>query len=484
MGIGQILFQTAISPAEAAQPYWSVPMPPISLNDCRNMVRYLVQPMKMLTIWLQKVHLTNDTSPFDEDELYGKYFVHGLKCLDVFMVVATGSSSGPVYHRNSAQGSFRSKEEKEALETFSNTFIALNPAVFYNVLSRHLEFFVERIAGNALLQTVANAFLMNQATSAKVGDVLVRYLLKRLPEMGASNERATLYLRLFKLLFSAVTCKEATAEMEEMLKPHLHEIVRDSMQLSLRGREPMNYFLLLRALFRSIGSGTHDLLYQQFLPLLPSILQQLNRLQNGSHRQPIHELFVELCLTVPVRLSSLLPYLPLLMDPLVCALYGTPTLVQQGLRTLELCVDNLQPEYLYEHMAPIRSALMQGLWRTIGANDVPAAMTAIRILGKFGGTNRKILVDAQTLDYVDEVLEGPALSLQFTRSAGSSTSSQASSRSEQEDLLTAGLDGLGVASAATSTASSLSVPSASSSDLWADLPMERIVHTAVRTRKH
>lgn len=198
------------------------------------MVRYLVQPMKMLTIWLQKVHLTSeiaqavahsvshnpldDTSPFDEDELYGKYFVHGLKCLDVFMVVATGSSSGPVYHRNSAQGSFRSKEEKEALETFSNTFIALNPAVFYNVLSRHLEFFVERIAGNALLQTVANAFLMNQATSAKVGDVLVRYLLKRLPEMGASNERATLYLRLFKLLFSAVTCKEATAEMEEMLK--------------------------------------------------------------------------------------------------------------------------------------------------------------------------------------------------------------------------------------------------------------------------
>lgn len=72
------------------------------------------------------------------------------------------------------------------------------------------------------------------------------------------------------------------------------------------------------------------MLYQQFLPLLPSILQQLNRLQNSSHRQSIHELFVELCLTVPVRLSSLLPYLPLLMDPLVCALYGSPTLVQQG----------------------------------------------------------------------------------------------------------------------------------------------------------
>ena len=35
------------------------------------------------------------------------------------------------------------------------------------------------------------------------------------------------------------------------------------------------------------------------------------------------DLFVELCLTVPVRLSSLLPYLPMLMDPLVSALNGS-----------------------------------------------------------------------------------------------------------------------------------------------------------------
>ena len=37
-----------------------------------------------------------------------------------------------------------------------------------------------------------------------------------------------------------------------------------------------------------------------------------------------------------------------------------------GLRTLELCVDNLQPEYLYEHMAPVRAPLMQGLWSMVG----------------------------------------------------------------------------------------------------------------------
>jgi len=59
---------------------------------------------------------------------------------------------------------------------------------------------------------------------------------------------------------------------------------------------------------------------------------------------------VELCLTVPVRLSSLLPYLHMLMDPLVSALNGSQTLINQGLRTLELCVDNLQPDFLYDHI--------------------------------------------------------------------------------------------------------------------------------------
>jgi len=57
------------------------------------------------------------------------------------------------------------------------------------------------------------------------------------------------------------------------LQPHLHTIVNRSMELARTAKEPFNYFLLLRALFRSIGGGSHDLLYQEFLPLLPSLLQ-------------------------------------------------------------------------------------------------------------------------------------------------------------------------------------------------------------------
>ena len=60
-----------------------------------------------------------------------------------------------------------------------------------------------------------------------------------------------------------------------IFQPHLHTIVNKSMELALSAKEPYNYFLLLRALFRSIGGGSHDLLYQEFLPLLPSLLHGL-----------------------------------------------------------------------------------------------------------------------------------------------------------------------------------------------------------------
>ena len=125
----------------------------------------------------------------------------------------------------------------------------------------------------------------------------------------------------------------------------------------------------------------------------------MNELQTGLHKQHLKDLFVELCLTVPVRLSSLLPYLPMLMDPLVSALNGSPTLVSQGLRTLELCVENLQPDFLYDNIQPVRTDLIQGLWRTLRSPNDTIAQAAYRVLGKLGGSNRKMIVEPQKLKY-------------------------------------------------------------------------------------
>ena len=91
----------------------------------------------------------------------------------------------------------------------------------------------------------------------------------------------------------------------------------------------------------------------------------------------------------------------MLMDPLVSALNGSQTLISQGLRTLELCVDNLQPDFLYDHIQPVRAELMQALWQTLHNPDDAMAAVAYRVLGKFGGSNRKMLSTPQPVSFHD-----------------------------------------------------------------------------------
>ena len=75
--------------------------------------------------------------------------------------------------------------------------------------------------------------------------------------------------------------------------------------------------------------------------------------------------------------------------------------ILQGLRTLELCVDNLQPDFLYDHIQPVRAELMQALWKTLRNPSDSIAQVAFRVLGKFGGGNRKMLREPQKVAYFD-----------------------------------------------------------------------------------
>ncbi|XP_048580263.1 transformation/transcription domain-associated protein isoform X2 [Nematostella vectensis] len=385
-----------------------------TVPDCRSMVKTLVCGVKTIT-WgagPSKVPGGNKTFLPWETQLFTRLLKYALQALDIYQVSITPNQQ--YYLRPASSQQVRMKEEKEILEHFAGVFTMMNTSIFKEVFSASVEYLVERIHTNYALQIIPNSFLANPNTSATFATILVKFLLERLDQMGSNMERSNLYLKLFKLVFGSVSL--FASENEQMLKPHLHEIVNRSIELACTSKEPYNYFLLLRALFRSIGGGSHDLLYQEFLPLLPNLLQGLNNLQSGVHRQYMKDLFVELCLTVPVRLSSLLPYLPMLMDPLVSALNGSQTLVSQGLRTLELCVDNLQPDFLYDHIQPVRAELFQALWKTLRNPNENIARIAFRVLGKFGGGNRRMLKEPQKLTFNDEDTLGPCLAIYYPES--------------------------------------------------------------------
>ena len=294
------------------------------------------------------------------------------------------------------------KEEKDLLETFATVFHCIDPATFHEVFHSQIPLLYDMMFEHTALLHIPQFFLASEATSPSFAGMLLQFLMDRIEDVGTTDiKKSSILLRMFKLSFMAVTL--FSQQNEQVLLPHVTKIVTKSIQLSTTADEPMNYFYLLRSLFRSIGGGRFELLYKEILPLLEMLLEVLNNLLMSARKPQERNLYVELCLTVPARLSNLLPHLSYLMRPLVVALRADPDLVGQGLRTLELCVDNLTADYLDPIMAPVIDDLMSALWEHLRPNPYSHfhAHTTMRILGKLGGRNRKFLSGPPNLDFRD-----------------------------------------------------------------------------------
>lgn len=292
------------------------------------------------------------------------------------------------------------KEERDLLEVFATVFHFIDPATFHEVFDAEMPHLYEIVFEHTALLHIPQFFLASEGTSPSFCGMLLQFLMDHIHEVGsADRKRAQILLRLFKLSFMAVPL--FPLHNEAVLLPHVSKIVTESIRLSTTAEEPMNYFHLLRNLFRSIGGGRFEQLYKELLPLLEVLLEVLNTLLLSAKRPQEKDLYVELCLTVPARLSNLLPHLSFLMKPLVAALRGGPELVTLGLRTLELCVENLLADYLDPIMAPVINDLMEALWQQL--KPLPHSHihshTTMRILGKLGGRNRRFLTHPPSLRY-------------------------------------------------------------------------------------
>ncbi|KAI5862854.1 hypothetical protein GGS23DRAFT_569784, partial [Durotheca rogersii] len=313
---------------------------------------------------------------------------------------AESQYASPVEHMANFYMVSSSKEEKDLLETFATVFHCIDPATFHEVFQQEIPRLYEMIFEHTALLHIPQFFLASEATSPSFCGMLLKFLMERIDDVGSADvKRSSILLRLFKLAFMAVTL--FANQNEQVLLPHVVDIVTKSIDLSTKAEEPMNYFLLLRSLFRSIGGGKFEHLYKQILPLLEMLLDVLNTLLMAARKPAERDLYVELCLTVPARLSNLLPHLSFLMRPLVVALRAGTDLVGQGLRTLELCVDNLTADYLDPIMAPVIEDLMNALFEHLKPHPYSHfhAHTTMRILGKLGGRNRKSMTEPIPVDY-------------------------------------------------------------------------------------
>lgn len=293
------------------------------------------------------------------------------------------------------------REMNEAMEWFSGALLEANLHVFQEVWTQKVEFFFEHTKKRPGLLGICQYLFSKEPSSPTLVAIVLRFLIDRLPLLGEYDDQtASVIIRLFKMAFNAV--QQYPTQNEPILASHLAKLIMDCFPLAAKATKPTNYLHLLRSLFRAIGGGggRFELLYQEVLPLLPEMLESLNRQLLASEGYT-RDMIVELCLTVPLRLTHLLPHLTYLMHPLALALRGSPELVSQGLRTLELCIDNLTPDFLDPTLSTVLRELTEALHSHL--KPLPAnhhhAHTTIRILGKLGGRNRRLLTKEPALKY-------------------------------------------------------------------------------------
>lgn len=317
----------------------------------------------------------------------------------------------------------QSKEERDLLEQLTTVLSESDPPVFQEVCEAHLPLLVDRAAQSTGLLSVPHSLLGGKNTGARFLGVLLRYIMPRLSTLASDNrEEAARFLKLSKMSFIAVNM--SPEENASVVHPHLRHLIMAVLKLACSAPEHKQtpYLIFLRSLFRAIGGGKFDRLYDDVAPLLQVLLESLGNLLTAADAdvkasvagaRERRELAVDLSLTIPVRLSVLLPYLGSLMRPLVLALHALPgtktssptsqgnmELVSQGLRTLELCLDNLTPEFLDPIMAPHAQDIMASLWLHLQPlpHNHQHSHTTLRILGKMGGRNRRVLHTDATSD--------------------------------------------------------------------------------------
>lgn len=314
-----------------------------------------------------------------------KLFQHSLHCLAIF------------------EGNRDPREAKEAVELVVQNMQLYEPHIFSEVWLHNMDFFIDQSVEHAQVFTVLQFLVQNEAVSHQLVGILLRHLMSKLDSLGdLSKVRASLTLRTFKMSFLAINT--FVQNNESVLVPHLQKLILDSFTYAAKASDPTLYYQILRALFRSIGGGRFEALYKEVLPILQEMLDTLGYLLEHTADPTQRDVFVELSLTVPVRLTNLLPHLSYLMKPLVHALQAGPDLISQGLRTLELCIDNLTAEFLDPTMEPVLGDLMLALQKLLKPipNNREHAHAALKILGKLGGRNRRFLEVNHELPYREE----------------------------------------------------------------------------------
>lgn len=390
------------------------------VSDCKHLIKTLVMGMKTIIWSITHAHLprsqvspsTHGTSPqvlgtptsgsaipqpfkgMREDEVWKASGVlkSGVHCLALFK---------------------EKDEEREMIHLFSQILAIMEPRDLMDMFSLCMPELFECMISNTQLVHIFSTLLQAPKVFRPFADVLVNFLVSSKLDVlkQPDSPAAKLVLHLFRFLFGAVA--KAPSDCERILQPHVPVIMEACMKNATDVEKPIGYLQLLRTMFHALAGGKFELLLRDLIPTLQPCLNMLLAMLDGPIGEDMRELLLELCLTLPARLSSLLPHLPRLMKPLVMCLKGSDDIVSLGLRTLEFWIDSLNPDFLEPSMANVMSEVILALWSHLRPAPYPWGAKSLQLLGKLGGRNRRFLKEPLALDCKEIPEHGLRLILTF-----------------------------------------------------------------------
>ncbi len=253
-------------------------------------------------------------------------------------------------------------QHRDALTYFASAFTTLDGHNLRRTLGLRMDLLFDAIVDDPTVMIVPRHLLAaNASTSFEFCSILLDFLIDNLNEISFSRKTDIVFLdqcpsdgsqdpkqyaeselkRLTQLPFEGEASKlrksntllqlfervlkslSVFPDNEAAVRRHLRRIVATCLRNSMENVEawPDNNCMLLRYVFRSISAGKFEESYRELLPLIPFVLNGLHRIISLSKDSLVlRQTAIELCLTIPARLSSLLPHLNLLLRIIIPAL--------------------------------------------------------------------------------------------------------------------------------------------------------------------
>lgn len=303
-----------------------------------------------------------------ERDIVEKYINYAVPCMKLFVPLSPnsrGPTAGDIEAFKPSLSTVGEQQQRDVLTYFAACFTVLDGFNLHRTLGRKIRLLVDTSVDEPSVMVIPRHLLgASRRTSFEFCEMLIGHLVQHLdrlsvrapsgfvffskdpngedyedsekkrkdgkaemlevekmsPDDKDKQERtASTYLELFERVIKSMS---AFPENEKCLRPFLQKVIASSLRLSMEKGNiwPDNYCLLLRSLFRSISAGKFEESYKEVLPMIPTILNGLYRIFQATEDQSLKCIVIELCLTIPARLSSLLPHMPLLLRMIIPSL--------------------------------------------------------------------------------------------------------------------------------------------------------------------